>query len=194
MHSCESDKNDKCCAGCKIKPSGNVCRTSRGVCDLEEQCNGVDGACPDDAYKEDLTTCEIESGESGQCATGDCTSRDYQCKLRGTVAGITRECPGFSDQCTMYCQADASSSTCIQISGFYADGTACAFQGKCKKGNCEANFSTSLPFVFVMCSWEGVWMDASAFSALNHTRHCAVCHFVFHGVAVHPTMLYAFGT
>ena len=140
-HFCR-DKNDKCCKDCAIKAAGEVCRASRGVCDMEEKCDGVDGTCPNDKFLDDLAKCEIAPNMPGQCALGDCTSRDYQCQIRGTLADITRECPGFSNQCSMFCQASASSSACLQINGFYVDGTACGYNGKCFRGECQSDFCT----------------------------------------------------
>ena len=103
------------------------------------------GDCPVDSFVNDLTTCSEDAAQmglsysgvfQGMCASGMCTSRDLQCQLKGTLSGITKECPGYSDQCQMYCQG-RDTSVCTQITGFFSDGTACSFGGKCMNGMCQ---------------------------------------------------------
>jgi hypothetical protein len=67
-----SDFNDGCCSNCQIKPSGVVCRPSRGICDKEETCSGVKGDCPPDEFLPDLSRCTTPEGQSAQCASGEC--------------------------------------------------------------------------------------------------------------------------
>jgi hypothetical protein len=158
-----SDNNDLCCQDCKVKAAGAPCRPSRGVCDVEEKCDGNSGVCPIDKYIDDLSTCAIDSSTQGQCASGDCTNRDQQCRLKGSVAGITGECPGYSDQCQMYCQGQ-NLGGCIKVSGFYVDGSPCSFGGKCFQGECQvdpwgrlvgwfqAHLATGIAILVVVCT------------------------------------------
>lgn len=135
-----SDSNDECCQECQPKPAGTVCRSPRGVCDIEEKCDGNSGICPKDKFLPDLKECTMEKTNSpGKCASGLCTTRDEQCRIRGSMASITGECSQFINECTMICQAQGGG--CIQISGFYIDGTSCGgIDGKCNKGACEQSF------------------------------------------------------
>jgi hypothetical protein len=133
-----SDNNDLCCQNCIVKPKDTICRPKRGDCDLDEKCDGQSGTCPRDSYIDDLTTCTIEGGAGGQCASGDCTSRNQQCVLKGSSIGIVGECPGYSDQCSMYCQG-SDRGACVQISGYFIDGSPCSYGGKCYKGECQVD-------------------------------------------------------
>lgn len=133
-----SDNNDLCCTNCKVKSKDSVCRPSRGICDVEEKCDGFSGICPSDVFVEDLTQCDVDPGVKGQCASGDCTNRDLQCKLKGSSIGVSGECPGYSDQCALYCQGP-DNAACIQVSGFFVDGSPCSYGGKCANGQCQVD-------------------------------------------------------
>lgn len=57
---CESCETCSTTAGCEVDPTktGNVCRDVASDCDVAEVCNGVNGACPIDAYAPDGTLCD----------------------------------------------------------------------------------------------------------------------------------------
>ena len=145
------DLTDGCCSGCQPKSSGLTCRPARGECDVEEKCDGSSGDCPKDQFKPDLGQCTMtkmegisgSTGGPGQCASGQCTNRDVQCQLRGSLAGVSKECPGFKNQCTMVCQTKQGSA-CVQVSGFFLDGTACGWDGTCQQGSCRQSFFGSI--------------------------------------------------
>ncbi|KAI3639911.1 hypothetical protein MIR68_002039 [Amoeboaphelidium protococcarum] len=132
---CE-DSNGKCCQNCQLKSQGTQCFSAPDQCSKNQFCDGQSGVCPVVEKLPDRQQCSINAtGESGYCASGSCTSRDYQCSLRGETAGITGECRGFKNQCAMFCQNDRGQ--CFQIAGFFTDGTACGYSGTCKAGQCN---------------------------------------------------------
>lgn len=133
---CE-DLNGACCRDCQLLSPGTICRKSRGECDYEEKCDGRSGICPKDIFKPDKVNCRISQGVYGKCASGDCTSRDHQCALRGSELGSSGECPGNLNQCGLYCQT-SSIFSCVSIENVYfVDGTECGYDGTCRAGVCE---------------------------------------------------------
>ena len=101
-----------------------------------------------DSYRPDLEVCTIDAAaltttststsypaEAGQCASGDCTSRKRQCQQRAPLVAPIKECPGYSDQCTLVCQGKEA-GVCAQLGLYYIDGTPCGYRGKCVAGYC----------------------------------------------------------
>ena len=70
----------RCChlPTCAFKPSGALCRSSRGSCDIAEHCTGITSECPKDRHHEDGLECD-ETG--GRCHRGNCGSRTERCHL-----------------------------------------------------------------------------------------------------------------
>ncbi|GES82535.1 zinc metalloprotease [Rhizophagus clarus] len=129
------DKNDMCCSNCQYKPVNEVCRPASSNCDIAEVCNGTSGDCPPDKHVEDGTTCAPNLA----CAGGQCTSRDNQCLLRGSRMGITKACSTLTDpSCTISCANPNDTNSCLQMSGYFVDGTPCGFGGRCNKGQCDS--------------------------------------------------------
>src|SRR5207253_241488 len=53
-----------CCNSlCQLKTAGTVCRPAAGDCDVAETCDGVNGACPADAFVPSSTECRPAAGE-----------------------------------------------------------------------------------------------------------------------------------
>ncbi|PHH89994.1 hypothetical protein CDD83_4762 [Cordyceps sp. RAO-2017] len=130
--------NESCCTGqCQFANRGTVCRGSTGECDPEETCTGDHAGCPDDKHKEDGDAC----GQGLNCASGQCTSRDLQCKaMASSFRGFnsTRACPG--DSCRMSCaSADIGSDDCFMPNQNFLDGTMCGGGGKCNNGSCKGS-------------------------------------------------------
>eukprot|EP00731_Ephydatia_muelleri_P019725 Em0012g550a len=67
-----------CCASCKFKTYGTVCRPSVGECDINEFCSGASAVCPADLVKINGSPC---AGGIGSCFNGLCPTRDSQCKF-----------------------------------------------------------------------------------------------------------------
>ncbi|KAJ1922285.1 hypothetical protein H4219_000147 [Mycoemilia scoparia] len=132
-----SDYNDLCCSNCQIRSKGTVCRQKNSDCDVEEVCDGQTGDCPADDHVDDGTSC----GSGKQCASGQCTNRDAQCKARGGNMGITQHCPlnMMADPCKFQCKDPNSSNACIFMSGSFLDGTECGWHSKCRSGKCKGD-------------------------------------------------------
>ncbi|KAM0246356.1 hypothetical protein ACHAP5_004829 [Fusarium lateritium] len=126
------NSNEECCTDeCKFASSGTVCRSSTGPCDPEEKCSGKGAACPKDAHSDDGSDC----GDGLQCASGQCTSRDEQCRAnyQNTTSSSVRAC---TNSCLLSCQT-SDGGFCMQRNQNFLDGTPCGGGGKCESGNCE---------------------------------------------------------
>lgn len=139
------DANDSCCIGCQYAPADTVCRPSTSECDFLEKCTGHTSACPDDQYKKDGTSCGA-SGAGLTCASGQCTSRDYQCRtVVGTLlnSNDTWACENTNaPSCSLVCGSHAlphsyGATTCIEMNQDYLDGTPCEAGGHCEAGQCK---------------------------------------------------------
>ncbi|KAJ5632509.1 hypothetical protein N7490_008848 [Penicillium lividum] len=141
------DSNDNCCSSCQYSSSGTVCRASTGVCDIAETCTGNSSACPSDEYKKDGTSCG-SSGQGLACASGQCTSRDYQC--RSVIGSVLSSNDSWAcgntnaPSCMIVCgapsiAAEYGSSTCIEMNQNYLDGTPCDSGGHCSNGQCKGS-------------------------------------------------------
>ena len=59
----------------QVKPAGQLCRPKKDACDLEEHCDGLQPACPEDAFQENGTVCA-----GGYCYGGACPTRTQRCQ------------------------------------------------------------------------------------------------------------------
>lgn len=139
------DANDECCQNCQLKPAGAVCRPSTGVCDPQEVCTGNSSSCPADQTAPNGQNC----GSGLQCASGQCTSRDQQCKtLMGsyTQGNDTYACD--DESCTLSCASpEFGPGVCYGLQQNFLDGTPCGGGGQCS--NVSLAFSDgSSPFRF----------------------------------------------
>ncbi|KAJ5168373.1 Disintegrin and metalloproteinase domain-containing protein B [Penicillium canariense] len=141
------DSNDSCCSQCQYTSAGTVCRSSTSVCDIAETCTGNSSACPTDQYKDDGSSCG-DSGAGLQCASGQCTSRNYQCRsVMGTLlnSNNTWACDNTqAPSCSLVCGAppgvtEYPAGTCIEMNQNYLDGTPCDAGGKCYGGQCKGS-------------------------------------------------------
>jgi len=132
------DSNEACCNSCQLASNGTVCRASTGVCDPAETCTGRSALCPADVTTPDGHGC----GSSGlKCASGQCTSRDVQCK---TVMGSYTQ--GNNDTyacdnsgCVISCASPQfGPNVCYGLQQNFLDGTSCGGDGTCR--------NVSLPF------------------------------------------------
>lgn len=133
------DSNQECCHKCQFAGSGTVCRPSTGSCDPQEVCSGSDATCPKDQSAPDGTSCG-NGTSSLQCASGQCTSRDQQCKtLMGsyTTKNDTYACN--SQDCTLSCASpEFGPGVCYQMQQNFLDGTLCSGGGKCQNVSLSA--------------------------------------------------------
>jgi hypothetical protein len=127
------DSNEDCCSKCQFSGSGTVCRPSTGTCDPQETCSGTTAACPPDVSAPDGGSCG-NSSQGLQCASGQCTSRNQQCKtLMGsyTTKNDTYACN--SQDCTLSCASpEFGPNVCYSMQQNFLDGTGCGGGGKCQ--------------------------------------------------------------
>lgn len=124
------DSNEDCCRNCQLASSTTVCRESTGDCDPEERCTGDSPYCPADQTSEDGSGC----GDGLKCASGQCTSRDQQCKSAlGAYTGGTNDTYACnSDNCVISCASPQfGSNVCYSLQQNFLDGTECGGGGKC---------------------------------------------------------------
>ncbi|OZJ06254.1 hypothetical protein BZG36_00797 [Bifiguratus adelaidae] len=155
------DYNDGCCTNCTVAPKNYVCRPSISSCDPQEVCDGTSLQCPPDVWSPDGSSC----GNGLQCASGQCTSRDLQCQIRGGKLNITQACSfSTSNSCQLGCADPSNPSNCIMLSGSFIDGTTCGYGGNCYQGNCQSggalatmdawiaqNKQYSIPIILAFC-------------------------------------------
>ncbi|KAF7933717.1 uncharacterized protein EAE98_003426 [Botrytis deweyae] len=134
---CDPSNEDCCTSTCQFASNGTVCRSSTGVCDPQEVCSGTAATCPEDATAPDGTSCGNSSSLS--CASGQCTSRDLQCKtIMGsyTTGNDTYACS--SSGCQISCASpEFGSNVCYSMQQNFLDGTSCQGGGKCSNGDCK---------------------------------------------------------
>lgn len=134
---CDPSNEDCCTATCQFASNGTVCRASTGVCNPQEVCSGATASCPPDATAPDGTSC----GSSLSCASGQCTSRDLQCKtIMGsyTQGNDTYACS--SSGCQISCASpEFGANVCYSMQQNFLDGTPCQGGGKCSNGVCEGS-------------------------------------------------------
>lgn len=141
------DSNESCCSGCQFANNGTICRASNGICNPAETCTGTSAICPADTTAPDGTVCTLSNVTAAvarnlRCASGQCTSRDYQCQ---TVMGAytskandTYACN--SNTCTMSCASPAfGPGTCYGLQQNLLDGTPCGGGGSCTNGICRGS-------------------------------------------------------
>lgn len=123
------DGNEDCCKNCQLANNGTVCRGSTGSCDPAEMCTGTSATCPADVTAPDGNSC----GNGLQCASGQCTSRDQQCKtVMGsyTQGNDTYACDNSG--CTISCASpEFGTGVCYGLQQNFLDGTPCSGNGKC---------------------------------------------------------------
>ncbi|APA11840.1 hypothetical protein sscle_08g066100 [Sclerotinia sclerotiorum 1980 UF-70] len=134
---CDPSNEDCCTSTCQFASSGTVCRASTGTCDPQEVCSGTAATCPADATAPDGTSCGGSS--SLACASGQCTSRDLQCKsIMGsyTTGNDTYACS--SSGCQISCASpEFGPNVCYSMQQNFLDGTPCQGGGRCSNGGCE---------------------------------------------------------
>ncbi|KAI4102449.1 MAG: hypothetical protein L6R37_004388 [Teloschistes peruensis] len=134
------DSNESCCKSCQFASADTLCRASTGECDPEEKCSGNNATCPIDASAPDGQACGNSSAHT-QCASGQCTSRNQQCKtLMGSFTSKNDTYACNSRDCTLSCQSpEFGPNTCYSMQQNFLDGTPCGGGGKCNNGQCKGS-------------------------------------------------------
>ncbi len=123
-----SDKNSQCCAKCKIKPLGQICKNKdENNCKRESFCDGESDKCPDPLPQPDNSQCL----DRGQCRNGKCLT---YCQSIGQLSCM---CDNIADACYRCCRS-AMNGSCLAIlpKDPLADGTPCKY-GFCENTRCE---------------------------------------------------------
>ncbi|KZF19946.1 ADAM family of metalloprotease ADM-B [Xylona heveae TC161] len=137
------DSNEDCCQSCQFAPSTRVCRASTGVCDPEEKCTGSSANCPEDQTAPDGQSCGNKT-QKLTCASGQCTSRDQQCKtVMGSYTQTNDTYACDNNGCTISCASpEFGPNVCYGLQQNFLDGTLCGGGGHCQNGQCKGS-STS---------------------------------------------------
>lgn len=143
---CDPASEDCCTSQCQYKSANETCRASTGACDPAEVCTGSSSTCPEDEVADDGTSCG-SSGGGLTCASGQCTSRDLQCRtVVGAVTTDNTTSACSSQGCLLSCASDRlGPNTCYNMNQYFLDGTPCQGGGKCSNGQCQgSNFANEV--------------------------------------------------
>ncbi|PBP22000.1 ADAM 8 precursor [Diplocarpon rosae] len=134
---CDPSNEDCCTGSCQFASNGTVCRESTGTCDPAETCSGSASTCPGDNVAPDGTAC----GSKLECASGQCTSRDLQCKtLMGSYTQNNDTYACDSSDCQISCASpEFGTNVCYSMQQNFLDGTSCGGGGKCNNGLCKGS-------------------------------------------------------
>lgn len=134
---CDPTNEDCCTDQCAFASSGTTCRASTGDCDPEERCPGDSGSCPSDEHLDDGESC----GDGLSCASGQCTSRNTQCRAMLGNGNDDNEditaCGG--DTCMLSCESPSYDGQCAVYNQNFLDGTSCGGGGRCDNGVCNGS-------------------------------------------------------
>lgn len=146
---CDPMSEECCTTSCQISSKDVVCRQSTGECDPAETCSGSSPTCPPDVQKQDGTKCGSQSGLA--CASGQCTSRNQQCKTlmgaytssNATSSSSPSSVPQACDDsnCVLSCSSPnfGNGGQCWGLNQNFLDGTPCGGGGKCTNGQCKGS-------------------------------------------------------
>ncbi|KAH7321120.1 ADAM protease ADM-B [Stachybotrys elegans] len=140
---CDPTSEECCTDQCRYAGRNTVCRASTGECDPAETCSGNSGTCPTDEHLDNGASCG--DNDNLQCASGQCTSRDLQCRAEAAVFGmsnVTRACDDDRG-CRVTCSSDSfGNSECAAFpAAVFLDGTPCRGGGRCQDGECQGSSS-----------------------------------------------------
>lgn len=133
--------NEECCTStCGFATADTICRASTGVCDPQETCTGTSAVCPADANAPDGQACG-NSTEGLTCASGQCSSRNLQCKTLMGVYTQNNSTYACSDSgCQILCASpEFGFNVCYRMNQYFLDGTSCQGGGKCSNGICQGS-------------------------------------------------------
>ncbi|MBN8614291.1 MAG: hypothetical protein J0L92_27070 [Deltaproteobacteria bacterium] len=107
--SCAASRGARADGTCTPMSAGTSCRTSRGVCDPAEACDGVAPACPADVRSPAGTVCSASTGPCELDAT--CTGTSSSCPARTFVPSGT-VCRETAGACDVEEACDGASAAC----------------------------------------------------------------------------------
>lgn len=140
------DANEDCCTNCQFTAAGQVCRSSTGTCDPEEICSGSNAVCPDDVNAPNGQSCSLNTSVPNAgalaCASGQCTSRDLQCRsvMGAYIQGNNDTYACDQNTCTMSCASPSfGPGVCYGLQQNLLDGSPCGGGGNCNNGRCQGS-------------------------------------------------------
>lgn len=132
---CTTDECDGSSSDCQhpVVTAGVLCRASAGGCDVAEQCDGVSGSCPADAFAPSSQECRADAGDCDVAES--CTGSGASCPADGSEPDGTTCSDGMSCTLDDFCV----SGVCTGDSDICGDGvvqSGCAEE--CDDGNTDA--------------------------------------------------------
>jgi len=122
---CEMCDLDVSATAWSPSPAGTTCRAENGICDVAEECTGLDTSCPDDEFQPDAVQCRTAAGfcdvaEYCSGAGAACPADAYKpdttlCRSSVGICDIAEYCTGADEDCpadaflpdTTICRASA---------------------------------------------------------------------------------------
>ncbi|KAM5322887.1 disintegrin and metalloproteinase domain-containing protein 8 isoform 2-T2 [Glossophaga mutica] len=170
-----------CCHECRVKPAGQLCRPQKDACDLEEHCDGLQPACPEDAFQENGTPCV-----GGYCYGGACPTRAQQCRDLwgpGSRAAVER-CYAYSlsPDCRSGGRLDSAGATCgiLFCEGGHipAGRGSCTISNVCQALSLEGGSGYEQVLEGTKCGdqrvcWKGLCQDLHVYRSRNCSAQCS---------------------
>ena len=92
-----------------FKSNLHICRTSKGICDVQETCTGSSATCPVDTFKPNTYVCR---SSEGACDLEEkCTGSGANCPA-DVVKDDTTPCGPLDNRCDLPELCDGTSKTC----------------------------------------------------------------------------------
>ncbi|KAH9261798.1 hypothetical protein BASA81_000454 [Batrachochytrium salamandrivorans] len=132
---------DGCCdtSTCSVKAKGVVCYAAANGCDVEEVCDGVSSACPEDIQLKVGETCGGEGGQAGYCSPcGTCVPH-FSNQCSNSRSDWYKSCSWYPQDgmCRdMWCERTGDAGGCVgTVPTLFAtkcgDGKSCNAEGAC---------------------------------------------------------------
>lgn len=161
--------------GCAVQAAGFVCRPAGDLCDVDDACNGVDAACPPDAFAPEETVCrgsvgacdaeETCTGASPACPVDSfapegtsCRAAAGPCDASETCTGLDAMCPtdaflsSFTPACSPY-RCSGSAATCAATCSAQTD---CSLGTVCLAGACVPGYRMFVTSTLTLPNFGGV--------------------------------------
>jgi cysteine-rich repeat protein len=143
-----TNDGDCCSSTCFFESAATVCRSSAGICDIEESCTGSTDSCPADGFESGATECRSSAGICDVAET--CTGSGASCPADGYESAAT-ECRTSAGICDLAETCTGSGASC-PADGYESAATEC----RASAGICD---------VAETCSGSGVGCPADGFES-----------------------------
>jgi hypothetical protein len=157
---CDEGSNNglpgSCCnANCTLVSAGTECRGLGGDCDVTEDCDGVNGACPADGFLPNTTVCRASSvgevcdiaescdGVSANCPADAVEPNSTLCRGSTGVCDVADNCDGVGKTCpadvvepgSTVCRAGSVGQECDAVETCDGVGVNCPADGVLPNGS-----------------------------------------------------------